>query len=145
MKKFLFFSAMLASLFVASCKKTTITQSTTPTNPNPIVGLWVGSYQLDSDPSIGTFYYGSNIFSDSTVIQQGGGTGGGINTSQGTWTLHDSLWTATLTATDLTQQANVQIITAIYDSVAGTLSNGKWKYIVGGNSQTGTFSMKRVK
>ncbi|HWK05327.1 MAG TPA: hypothetical protein VNS58_16925 [Puia sp.] len=144
MKKFLFFSVTLVSLFVASCKKTTITSPTTPTNPNPIVGLWVGLYQVDGAASLGSFYYGLSLFSDSTIIQQGGTPNGQIYTSAGTWSLHDSLFSATLTGTDLTIPANIQTITAIYDSTAGTLSSGKMKYVVGGNT-TGTFSLKRVK
>ena len=143
MKRLLFFTSVLTLLFTVSCTKTTTTPAITKTNPNPITGLWVGTYQIDDAAYLGSFYYSANIFSDSTIIQDGGGASGTFYTSKGNWTLHDSLFTATLTATDLTGPVNVQVITAIYDSTAGTLSNGKWRHTDGG-TQTGTFSMKRV-
>ena len=143
MKKFFFFSITLASLFFVSCKKTTPTP--TATNPNPIVGLWVGTYQINDAVYLGSFYYSYNLFSDSTVIQQGGGTNGQIWTGKGTWSLSgDSAWTATLTNTDLSSGSWTQHITARYDSTAGTLSQGKWIY-TSGSTQAGTFSLKRVK
>ena len=38
------------------------------TNPqNPIVGLWVGTFQITGATSLGAFYYSFNLFPDSTI------------------------------------------------------------------------------
>lgn len=143
MKKFLFASAALAFLFFVSCTKTTT--APTPTNPNPIEGLWVGTYQVVDAAYTGSFYYAFNIFADSTAIVQGGGTSGTIWTAKGTWTLaKDSLLTIHTVNTDLTQPTITQTITSVYDSTAGTLSNGLAVYTSGGISSS-TFSLKRIK
>jgi len=114
-------------------------------NPkNPIVGLWVGSYQFDANPGLGSFYYSFDLFSDSSIIQQGGGPSGVIYMGKGTWSLSkDSILTASISNTDATQSNWTQKLTAKYSSVNGTLSNGVWQYTSGG-TQTGTFSLKRT-
>ena len=113
---------------------------------NPIVGLWVGTYQITGGESLGSFYYSYNIFADGTFIQQGGGTNGAVWTGKGTWTLAaDSTWTADLTNADVSQGSLSQHVTAKYSSVNGTLSQGTWVYTSGINiGQHGTFSLKRT-
>jgi len=146
MKKIFFFTIALASLFMVSCTKTTPTPpAVTNTNPNPIVGLWVGTYQINDAGYLGDFYYSFSLFSDSTLVQQGGGSNGQVWTGKGTWSLAgDSVWTALISNADVSQGSLTQRITARYDSTAGTLSHGTWVYLTGG-TQSGTFSLKRVK
>jgi len=143
MKKIVFSGVLLAALFcMVSCTKSTPTPAA---NPNPIVGLWVGTFQIGDAASLGSFYYSFNLFSDSTIVQQGGATSGLIYTASGTWSLSkDSAFSATVSNTDLTQGVWVQHLTAKYDSTAGTLSQGVWSFTSGHAPQTGTFSLKRV-
>src|SRR5260221_13709527 len=128
-KLFLSFSIGASLLCLVSCSKTV----TPPvTNPNPITGLWAGTYQIDDAVYLGSYYYGFDIFADSTIIEQGGGTNGAIWTATGTWALSaDSIFTATVTTTDLTRYSTIQTIRAVYHSKTGVLSNGTW-------SNTGT-------
>ncbi len=146
MKKNLLFSVTLASIFfMVSCSKSTPTPPAVTPNPNPIVGLWVGAYQVTDAAYRGTYYYAFNLFADSTIVQQGGDSNGVIWTAAGTWSLSaDSAFTATVSSTDISQGSWTQRLTAKYDSSAGTLSNGAWRYISGGSSVTGTFLLKRV-
>jgi len=115
------------------------------TNPkNPIVGLWVGTYTIDGNPSGSSYYYGFSIFPDHTIIQQGGGSNGQIWTATGTWSLSaDSTFSCDVHSTDLSSPTNTQHITAKYSAANGTLSNGRWTYTTGGTS-TGQFSLERV-
>ena len=145
MKKILFFTVMLTSLVFGACTKKTIVEAPpTDTNPNPIVGLWVGTFQIDNAPSLGPYYYSYNLFADSTLVQQGGAPNGQIWAGKGTWSLKSgTAWSAAVTNTDMGSPSWAQTITATYDSVGGTLSTGKWKFTSGGNT-TGTFTLKRV-
>jgi hypothetical protein len=134
---------LFALSFAISCTKTT----TPPvTSPNPIEGLWAGTYRIDDAAYLGSFYYGFDIFADSTIIEQGGGTNGAMWTATGTWALSaDSIFTATVTTTDLIQYSTIQTIRAIYHSKTGVLSNGTWSNTGTGPHPTGTFSpLKRV-
>ncbi|MES1159204.1 MAG: hypothetical protein ABUM51_00460 [Bacteroidota bacterium] len=142
MKKIFMCSLMLTSLFFVACTKTT-TVTSPPTNPNPIIGLWVGTYQIDNEANLGSYYYSFSLFSDSTFVQQGGGSNGQIWTGIGTWSLKGTAWSATLSNTDISSGPLTQVVTATYDSVAGTLSHGVWRN-TSGTSAAGTFSLKRV-
>jgi len=169
MKQIFTFVLLIASLYlIPACTKTntvtkTIYDTTTVlikdtvtiikkdtlviTNPkNPITGLWVGTYQITGSESLGSFYYSYNLFSDGTLIQQGGGTNGAVWTGKGTWSLAaDSTWSADLSNSDITQGSFTQHITAKYSSVNGTLSQGTWIYTSGtNNGQHGTFLLKRT-
>src|SRR5947209_8342748 len=114
MKKIFFFTITMASLFMVSCTKTTPTPPAVA-NPNPIVGLWVGTYQINDAAYLGAFFYSFNLFSDSTFIQQGGGSNGAVWTGHGTWTLSaDSVFTAHVSSTDISQGSETQTVTGKY-------------------------------
>lgn len=145
MKKILFFSMILASLFFVACtKKTIVNPPATDTNPNPIVGLWVGTFQVTGATNLGSYYYSLSLFPDSTLVEEGGGSNGLLWLGKGTWSLKGTTWSANITNGDVSQGTWAQQATAKYDSVGGTLSQGTSAYISGGSGST-TFSLKRVK
>ncbi|MES1159205.1 MAG: hypothetical protein ABUM51_00465 [Bacteroidota bacterium] len=144
MKKILFFSILSTSLFFVACtKKTVIEAPPTNTNPNPIVGLWVGTFQITGATNLGSFYQSFSLFPDSTLIEEGGGSNGQMWLGKGTWSLKGTAWSATITNGDISQGTWTQQATAKYDSVAGTLSQGALAYTTGGSGSI-TFSLKRV-
>lgn len=159
MNKVLFFTLFAATVFFSpACTKTnnvvtTIHDSTTvivrdtvvvTTPKNPIVGEWVGTFHVDHTPAVDSFYYRLDISSDSIVYTTGeGDLYNGVTTySAGPWKLQGTAFSATVTAIDGTN-SNVQTLTAVYNSTAGTLSNGVYIDITG-ISQTGTFTLNRV-
>jgi hypothetical protein len=146
MKKInLLFAALIIAYSLMSCSKSTPTPAVS-VNPNPITGEWAGTYKIDDAAYLGSFYYGFDIFSDSTIIETGGGTTGAFWTSTGKWSLSgDSVFTATVTTTDESQYETVQTISAKYDSITGVLSSGIWSNSGIGPHPTGTFTCKRVK
>jgi hypothetical protein len=135
------FRILVATLLFSSisCSKS----NSNPAVANPILGSWAGSYQLDINPGLGSFYYRFDIVSDSIVFVSGNGTNGTSWYATGKWTLKGTAFGATVTTLDGLDD-NVQSLTAVYDGVSGTLNTGIWKDIAGSNSGTGTFSLSRV-
>lgn len=114
---------------------------TTP--KNPITGMWVGSYFLNGD-AVDSFTYQFDIRTDGTVYTVGNGTNGTAGYASGPWTLSGTTFSASLTTMAGVTPENQQTVTAKYDSVSGTLSNGTWVDTRGNGGATGTFSLRRI-
>jgi hypothetical protein len=110
---------------------------------NPIIGIWVGSFYINSNPGFGNFYYAISIFQDHSMEVRSGGPNGVTWTSTGTWSLAaDSTFTADTQATDPTEGGITEHLTAKYSAANGTLIGG-YQY-TNSTLETGSFSLKRV-
>lgn len=111
-------------------------------NPrNPIVGLWVGTFKVPGD-AVDSFYYSFAIDSNG-MMYTSDINASASSSSTGPWQLSGKNFTATLTAMNGVSPEPMQAVTAIYDSVAGTLS-GQNVYTRGSGLNT-TFFLIRVK
>lgn len=140
MKKVLL-SICIALSFAAlqSCNKHEITV------PNhPIDGLWIGTYDIVQAAESGnSFYYSFFIRTDDTLQAQGQGADGNTYYGIGTWDLrNDTMFSATLTTTNFSQQGAVQHISAIYDKKKGVLRNGRVESV--GGFFLGSFNLTRT-
>lgn len=118
MKSRLLALSIFSMLFIFySCSKT----NNTPTNPNPIVGLWMGTY-TGTEVAGKNLYYSFDLRADSTVLSQSLGGDGNTYYSSGTWSLSGTNFTATITAQNFSNAGVVQNITATYSSANGTLT-----------------------
>ena len=129
MKKALSFICIaLCVATLQSCKKDSISV------PNyPIEGLWIGTYDIvQAQESGGSFYYSFYIRNDDTLQVQGQGADGNTYYGIGTWNLSsDSLFSGTITTTNLGQQGTVQNVSAVYDKKKGVLRNGRVESVGG--------------
>lgn len=148
MMLFAFYSISTVSCTKTGNVKTTVYDTTTQilkdtvwenTTKNPIVGLWVGTFKIDGDAT-DSFYYSFDIDSNYRVITTAIAAAGNSSSSDGPWQLNGTTFTCTLTQLGL--PSDVQAVTAVYDSVAGTLS-GQNNYIQGSGLNT-TFLLLRV-
>jgi hypothetical protein len=145
MKK-VFFSLMVMSALcsIVSCTKNS-TIPAAPVNHNPIVGLWIGTYQVNNEFLADSFYYSFDIRPDSSIITEGSGQNGATSFAIGTWKLSGVNFSATVTAIDAVQSEDVQALTATYDSVGGVLTLGKFVNVGGpATGKSGTFVLQRV-
>ena len=140
MKKVLLFICITLSVAAfQSCNKHEISV------PNyPIDGLWIGTYDIvQAVESGGSFYYSFFIRKDDTLQAQGQGADGNTYYGLGTWDLtNDTLFSATLTTTNFSQQGVVQKISAIYDKKQGVLRNGRVESV--GGFFLGSFHLART-
>lgn len=132
---------------VFSCTKTGTPVSQTA--GNPIVGLWVGTYQSvlpdASDSGINTadsFYYSLDIRANGTVITTAIGPTNNSTSSAGPWQLNGTAFSATLTTLNGGSPLYVQAVTAVYDSTGGTLKGQA--IFTQGSGNTSTFLLLRV-
>ena len=113
-------------------KDTTIVKDTIYSKAkNPIVGVWVGNFKIDGDV-VDSFYQSYTINANGRVITTDIDNGSSAS-SEGPWQLNGTTFSATLTALDASR--TVQTVSAVYDSVAGTLS-GPVNYTVGSGYNT---------
>jgi hypothetical protein len=159
MKVFVFLSALTCSIcFITSCTKTTNVKTTVydtvkstvydtvvlKTPKNPIFGTWAGSYFVNGASAADSFMYIFYIRTDNTMLAIGSGTNGTAGYSSGPWTLKGTVFSATMSSLNGTTPENVQSITAAYDSTNGILSNGVFSDISGTNTESGTFTLRRI-
>jgi hypothetical protein len=132
--------ALSMVIFQTSCKK----DPTTPnSSPHSIEGLWIGSYSVDGQPSLGEQYYSVVIKPDGTMIEDTKWSGK-QHLSIGTWKLdHDTLnYTATCVYGLTANVGTTEKHAAIFDASKGTLSSGKWQNVP--VSGSGTFTASRI-
>jgi hypothetical protein len=154
MKSILTGFSLILLLTVSSCTKTdnistTNHDSTTvvvrdtlyQTLKNPIVGLWVGSWKATTDLSDSS-YYSFDIAGNGRMTTTSIGWAGNSDAATGPWQLSGTAFTATVTQLDGNTTLYVQAITAVYDSVAGTLA-GTSTFTQGPGSDQ-TFLLLRV-
>jgi hypothetical protein len=124
-------------------RDTLITRDTVFVSPkNPIVGLWIGSQTAGDGSSPYPLYYSYDIKANNTLLMTGQGGDGNTYYANGTWALNGTAFTAVITVDNLGQIGVKQNITAVYDSTAGTLTNGVVQEI--GYPYSDTFFMNRV-
>ena len=123
-------------------KDTTVIKDTVweKTARNPIVGLWVGTFQVVGD-AVDSFYYSFSIDSNG-IMYTSDINASASSSSTGPWQLNGINYTASLTAMNGVTPENKQSVTAIYDSVAGTLSGQN--VFTQGTGATTTFYFIRV-
>lgn len=110
----------LSLLSITSCKKDTT---------YPVAGLYTGTYTVDNQASLGSFFYSLDIYPDGSLIVKGGGTNNTFGYATGTWVLTGSAFVATTSTIGSSGQPVTQSITATFSN-KGTLSNGIWKDII---------------
>lgn len=138
MKKILSITLLASFLALVACEK-----EIDEPKQNPIVGLWIGTYEVpNSNEYDGSYYYSFTIKADSSILIHSQGADGNTYYGIGTWSLSGNTFTAQSTATNLSQNGTVQNITAVYNSVDGTLRNGQVMNV--GSSFTATFSLDRI-
>jgi hypothetical protein len=122
---------------IFSCTKNNVI----PLNKNPIVGLWVGTYKAVGD-AVDSFYYSYDITSNGRMISAAIGPTNNSTSSAGPWQLSGTNFTATLTTLDAGSPLYVQAVTAVYDSIAGTISGQA--VFTQGSGGNATFLLQRV-
>ena len=128
----------LVAVTLFSCSKS----NNTPANPNPIVGLWVGTATYSGAASSGSLYYSYDLRADSTLLFQGLGADGNTYYGAGKWYLSDSSFSATYHGTNLANNGVILNVSAVYNSAAGTLIGTQ---VVSTNaSAIGTFTLNRI-
>jgi hypothetical protein len=139
MKTALLFISVALSLFtLGSCSKDEISVAN-----HSIEGLWIGTYDIvEAAESGNSFYYSYYIREDDTLQSQGQGADGNTYYGIGTWHLNDTIFTASLTTTNLGQQGVVQNISAVYDKKKGVLRNGRIASV--GGFFLGSFNLSRT-
>jgi len=143
MKKPLLFGSLITLVFFFSyCSKSSSTPAPAP-NLYPIVGLWIGTSQIDGQPSLKPAFYSFDLRKDSSILVQGqSGIDGITYYASGKWSLSGTTFSANVTILNLGSAGVVQTIAATYDSTAGSLKSGTWQNNSG--AVTGTFSLLRV-
>jgi hypothetical protein len=116
-------------------KDTTVMRDTIYSqSKNPIIGLWIGTYKTNGDP-VDSNYYSMDIDSTGRMITTAiAAASGQADASTGPWQLSGTAFTATLT--QLGSPTLIQSITAVYDSVGGTLTGSTTTISGGGNNTT---------
>jgi len=143
-KNFLSLLILSTLCSIVSCTKNN-TVPAAPVNNNPIVGLWIGTYQVNNEFLNDTFYYSFDIRPNSSIITEGSGQNGATSFAIGSWELSGVNFSATVTGIDAVQSEDVQALTATYDSVGGILNAGKFVNVGGPAIGTsGTFVLQRV-
>lgn len=124
-------------------KDTTVIKDTVweRTPRNPIVGLWVGTWKTSAS-STDSAYYSFAIDSNGMMTTTSIATAGNADAAVGPWQLNGTTFTATVTQLSGGTTMYVQNCTAIYDSVAGTLT-GTSTFIEGSGSNQ-TFLLFRI-
>ena len=107
---------------------------------NPITGLWVGTWQTSNSGD--STYYSFNIAANGMMTTTSIGWNGNSDAATGPWQLNGTAFTATVSQLDGGSTLYVQSITAVYDSVAGTLS-GQSTFTQGPGSNQ-TFLLLRI-
>lgn len=146
MRKFLLSSVVLlifalASLVfqITSCTKS-VAQTTTPTYP--IQGLWIGTYTVDGQTSLGEQYFSLIIKPDGTIIADTKG-GDKQHLAPGSWTLTGNTLSCIFTCV-YGYPSNIgvtEMATATWDKT-GKLG-GFWKN-ASQNSGSGVITLTRV-
>jgi hypothetical protein len=108
---------------------------------NPITGLWIGTWQTQGAPGDSS-YYSFNIATNGMMTTTSIGWNGNSDAATGPWQLNGTAFTATVTQLDGGSPVYVQSLTAVYDSVAGTLS-GLSTFTQGSGSNQ-TFLLLRI-
>jgi len=139
------FSLAILLFQTVSCRKATaLTRdgAHSLTSPHPVEGLWIGSYNVNNDLSVGDQYISLTIKPDSTLIVDSRG-GGVQHLAVGTWSLDDSTFRASYTYvyglpgnTGVTQK-----ITAKWSN-RGKL-NGEWNDVLPG-TWSGNIKLDRL-
>lgn len=99
-----------------------------------IFGFWMGTYDVTEGVDAGEkgYYYSFELHKDSTIQIISLGGDGMTNYATGRWSLHNHLFSAHFTTTNLTYRGTPQSLTATYDTVHnvlyGTLSNDLNKF-----------------
>ena len=130
-------STMLFQL--SSCKKAEAQTNAVVT----IEGLWIGTYTVDGQPSLGSQYFSFIVKPDGTIINDTKGANK-QHLSVGTWNLDGTSFTSSFTCVFGTT-ANVGVSetsTASFDNT-GKLT-GTWKNVAP-ITGSGTFSLTKVK
>jgi hypothetical protein len=129
---------LIFTLGIISCKK----DSTTTPVTYPIQGLWIGTYQVNGMPGLGSQYYSFIIKPDGTILVESEGASAKYY-SRGTWTLSGTTLNTTVTSFSYPagNRPTTQTGTATFSNT-GTLTGGVWSNT--GTSLTGTFTLTRV-
>jgi len=125
-------------------RDTTVIRDTTyqKTHPNPIVGLWVGTYKPVGGPATDSFYYSLDIQAGGSLISVAIANGVS-NSSTGSWTLNGVNFAATTTEISTSAATRtIAMLTATYDSVAGQLSG--LATFPGSGNPNATYLLNRV-
>jgi hypothetical protein len=146
MKKLLLGSAVLMafSLSVTIFQITSCKKATAQTNPVfAIQGLWIGTYTVDGQASLGQQYFSFIIKPDGTMIAETKGSDK-QHLAPGTWTLSATKLTCTFTCVyGLPSNIGVtETTTANWDNT-GKLTSGIWKNVAP-LTGSGTFTLTRV-
>ena len=152
--KFILTSALVAFLFISSCKKdvvtnTVIKQDTTTiiqhdttiaTVVYPVEGLWIGTYTVNNDPTApGVYFQSLSIYPDGSILTKGLGADGNYYYASGSWTLSGSnVFSATIISINFPGPPVTQVITATF-SDTGKMTGGVLVDTQNG-TQTETFS-----
>ena len=144
MKIKVFSLALMATLFLASCTKDD-DDSPAPDPTYPVEGLWVGTYKVNELPAVGPLPYSFAFSPDHTVVTAGKGDDGKIYYAAGSWTMSDSVITATYTTLNYGAYQVKQSSTLTYHN-DGTITNGTWTDVENpAGHLSGTFqNLKRV-
>ena len=132
--------AMTLVLFqMSSCKKA---DAETP-KTYPIEGLWIGTYAVDGQPSLGQQYFSFIIKPDGTMIADTKWASD-QHLAPGTWTLNGNILSCSFTCVYglPTNIGITETSTATWDNT-GKLSSGVWKNVYP-LSGSGTFTLTRI-
>jgi hypothetical protein len=139
---------LIVSTIATSCKKETVTVTTTDTIVKclpRIEGLWSGTYSVTGQPGLGNQTLNLIIKTDGTMVNDSK-AGGVQHLAIGTWTLTgDTAFVTTATAV-YGAASNIgisQTHRAIYNKTTGTLTLGTWTNNSGPVSG-GAFTLTKV-
>ena len=149
-------AAAIITVQMSSCTKTTaqtttihdtvkviVVDSVCPASSNSITGLWVGTYAVSDNSSVGQQYYSFIIKQDGTMITESDWANV-QHLAPGTWTLKDSLLSCSFKCV-YGLASNVGLVeksTTIWNKRLGTLT-GKW-YNTPPLSDSGTITLRKV-
>ncbi len=92
--------------------------------PTSIFGLWIGTYDITKGPQTGMsgFYYSYELHTDSSIQMTSTGSDGLTYYGNGTWSLHNTSFSAHILTTNLSNNGIWETVQAAYDSVNSKLS-----------------------
>lgn len=136
--------ASIAIFVFFACSKGSTLRDPAPTSRPTIIGLWIGTSQLDTQASLKSTYYSLTIKKDSSLYVEGRiAADGSQYYGNGNWHLSSGgAFRAKVTILNSSLTGVNQVIIATYDRTSGLLSDGTWQNSSGGDS--GTFSLLRI-